>query len=656
MNETTTQNDNPWPPCSDACPAGTDVRGYIAAISEGRYEDAFEIIRSVNPFGSACGRICPHACEDNCRRRDVDEPLSARALKRFVYETVREYRKTHSSIQEAPVGESGKRVAIVGAGPSGMTAARNLTLKGHNVEVFEREEKAGGMMMNAIPKYRLPEAALQEDIDAILGLEIQLNTGKSLGKDFSVSDLRADGFDAVILAIGLQESHTLPLPGMDSENVLLALPFLRALAKGETPKIGKNVIVVGGGNVAIDVARSARRIGAEKVIMVCLESMDIIPASPWEIEEAEEEGIELNPSWGPECVEIEDGAVCGLTCKAVESVFDEEGRFSPTFYEDQLTRLEGDTIILAIGQRADLDWAEGTDIDYQGFRLIVDPDTLSTSSKGVFACGEVARGPGSAIQAVASGQKVAQVVDNYLKTGHVEQLPAEERKVVGRLDDVHAEKILKEERQPIILAAPEERLKDFTAYEKAYTEEQAMLESRRCLNCGLGAQLIPGRYCAVCLTCVRVCPFGVPEITGRKASFSEDFCVACGMCGVECPGAAINVRRFPEDRFEGEIEEVLKKTGDGIVRFACIQNVVSRKTLAAKDTVYMNCLGRLSELDVLKAFNIGAAEVVIRVRKDHECKNGHALERLIDRMESINDRLSAVGIEKRIVVEEIEAK
>jgi formate dehydrogenase beta subunit len=656
MTELTTQNDNIWPPCSDACPAGTDVRGYIAAISEGRYEDAFEIIRSVNPFGSACGRICPHACEDNCRRRDVDEAVSARALKRFVYETVSEYRRTHRSVPDTPVGESGKRVAIVGAGPSGLTAARNLALKGHNVEVFEREEKAGGMMMNAIPKYRLPEEALQEDIDAILGLEIKLHTGKSLGKDFSMDELRAKGFDAVILAIGLQESHTLPLPGMDAENVILALPFLRALSKGEVPKIGKNVIVVGGGNVAIDVARSAKRIGAEKVIMVCLESMDIIPASPWEVEEAMEEGIELNPSWGPECVEMEDGDVCGLTCKAVESVFDDEGRFSPTFYEDQVTRLEGDTIILAIGQRADLDWAEGTDIDYQGFRLVVDPDTLSTSSKGVFACGEAARGPGSAIQAVAHGQKAARVVDNYLKTGLVEQLPIEERKVVGRLDDIHAEKIPKEERQPIILMKPEERLKGFMAYEKAYTEEQAMLESRRCMNCGLGAHLISDRYCAICLTCLRICPFGVPEIAGRKVSFPEAFCVACGMCSIECPGAAINIRRFPEDRLEGEINAVLKKAGDGIVRFACIQNVVSRKTLAEKNAVYMDCLGRLSELDMLKAFNFGAEKVVILMRKDHECKNGQGVERLMNRVESINDRLSAAGIEKRIIIEEIEAK
>jgi len=653
MSEHTPRHDNIWPPCSDACPAGTDVRGYIAAISEGRYEDAFEIIRSVNPFGSACGRICPHACEDSCRRRDVDEPLSARALKRFVYETVREYRRTHRSIPDVPLGESGKQVAIVGAGPSGLTAARNLTLKGHKVEVFEREQKAGGMMMNAIPKYRLPVEALQEDIDAILGLEIKLHPGKSLGKDFTIDDLRAKGFDAIIIAIGLQESHTLPLPGVNAENVLLALPFLRALARGKVPKIGKNIIVVGGGNVAIDVARSAKRLGAEKVMMVCLESMDIIPASPWEVEEAIEEGIELNPEWGPDCIETEDGAVCGLTCKAVESVFDEEGRFSPTFYEDQLTRLEGDTIILAIGQRADLNWAEGTDINYQGFRLIVDPITLATSSKGVFSCGEVARGPGSAIQAVAHGQKVALIVDKYLKTGRVEPLQEEERKVVGRLDDIHVEKIPKEERQPIIFLKAEDRLKGFMEYEKAYTEEQAMLESRRCLNCGLGAQLVPDRFCAICLTCLRICPFGAPQIEGRRVSFPEEFCVACGMCSIECPGAAINVRRFPEKQLEGEINEFLKKAEDGVVRFACIQNVTSRKMLAVKDAVYMDCLGRLAELDMLKAFSFGASKVVIRVRKDYECKYNQGVKRLINRIECLNERLTGMGIEKRVVVEEI---
>ncbi|MBW1840655.1 MAG: NAD(P)-binding protein, partial [Deltaproteobacteria bacterium] len=186
MPDQSKKNRNIWPPCSDACPAGTDVRGYIAAVSEGRYQDAFEIIRHVNPFGSACGRICPHACEDNCRRKDVDEALSARALKRFIYETEREYRKTHRSVPDVAFRESGKRVAIVGAGPSGLTAARDLALRGHTVEVFEREAEAGGMMMNAIPRYRLPREALQEDIDAILGLEIKLHAGKCLGKDFTI--------------------------------------------------------------------------------------------------------------------------------------------------------------------------------------------------------------------------------------------------------------------------------------------------------------------------------------------------------------------------------------------------------------------------------------------------------------------------------------
>ncbi|MFH2219009.1 MAG: FAD-dependent oxidoreductase [Pseudomonadota bacterium] len=656
MPDHSKKNNEFRPPCSDACPAGTDVRGYIAAISEGRYEDAFEIIRTVNPFGSACGRICPHACEDNCRRKDVDEALSARALKRFVYETMREYRKTHRSVPDLPPGESGKRVAIVGAGPSGLTAARDLALRGHTVEVFDREEKAGGMMMNAIPRYRLPREALQEDIDAIFGLPIKLHTGKCLGKDFTIDDLQKTGFDAVIVAIGLQDSHTLPLPGMDAGNVLLALPFLRALARGDAPEIGKNVIVVGGGNVAIDVARSAKRLGAEKVTMVCLESMDIIPASPWEIEEAVEEGIDINPSWGPECVELEDGDVCGLTCKAVESVFDENGRFSPTFFDDRITRLEGDTIILAIGQRSDLSWTEGTDIDTQGFRLIVDPNTLATSVSGLFACGEVASGPGSAIQAVAHGQKAARIVNNYLKTGKVEPLQKKEGKVVGRLDDAHANRISKEDRQPIILMPPRERIKGFMDYEKAYTEEQAMIESRRCMNCGLGAGLIPDRYCSACLTCLRVCPFGVPEFRGRRVSFPEAFCVACGMCAVECPGAVINVGRFPEGRLAEEIQAVLKKSGDGMVRFACIRNVTSRKMLESKDTVYMDCLGRLSDLDMLNAFRFGASKLVVHVRKDHECTFDRGMERLLNRVESVNARLGVLGVENRVDIVDIEAK
>jgi NADPH-dependent glutamate synthase beta subunit-like oxidoreductase/NAD-dependent dihydropyrimidine dehydrogenase PreA subunit len=656
MTEYPTHPDTIWPPCSDACPAGTDVRGYLDHIAHGRYIEAFELIRSVNPFGSACGRICPHACEEKCRRNDVDDPLAARALKRFAYETVKEYRRKHRSTPDIPLGTTGKRIAIVGAGPSGLTAARDLALRGHTVEVFEREEKAGGMLMNAIPNYRLPPEAIQEDINAILGLKIKLHTGQCLGKDFAIDGLKSDGFDAVIIAIGLQESHTLPLPGIDAENVLLALPFLRDLSRGEQPKIGSNVIVVGGGNVAIDVARSARRIGAEKVVIVCLESMDILPASPWEVEEAMEEGVELHPSWGPECIETADGEVCGLTCKSVKSVFDEEGRFAPTFHEDQLTSIEGDTVILAIGQRANMDWAEGTDIDYQGFRLIVDPDTLKTSSEGVFACGEVASGPGSAIQAVAHGKKAAKIVDNYLKTGRVEPFRKEEREVIGRLDDIHAQRIQKEKRQQIKLFSAEERLKGFMEYEKVFTEEEAMLEARRCLHCGLGAQLITSRYCAACLTCLRICPFGVPEMKGQRVSFPEEFCVACGVCATMCPGRAIEVRRFPEDRLEVEINEFFNKAKDGVVRFSCNQGVTTKKALEAKDAVYLDCLGSLSDLDLLKTLSMGASEIILKVPENYKCKCNQVLEMLIPRVESLNERLTAAKIDKKIIFEDMVAK
>lgn len=651
MPKYTEYMDDIWPPCSDACPAGTDVRGYIRAVSEGRYEDAFEIIRVSNPFGSACGRICPHACEQNCRRNDVDEPVAARSLKRYVYEQVREYRKVHRSKPDIPLGQSGKRVAIVGAGPAGMSAARDLALMGHTVEVFEREEKAGGMLMNAIPDYRLPRDTLEEDINAITGLGIKLNTKKSLGEDFTVESLQNDGFDAVILALGLQESHSLPLPGIDAQNVLLALPFLRALARGERPDIGKDVIVIGGGNVAMDVARSAKRLGADTVTCVCLESMDILPASPWEVEEAEEEGVNLRPSWGPKCIETENGAVCGLTCQAVERVFDEEGRFAPTFFEDQLTEVAGDTLILAIGQRADLDWAEGSGIDYQGFRLMVDPETLATSMAGVFACGEVARGPGSAIQAVDHGRKAAWIVNNYLETGETAPFPEKSRNVVGRLDEAHAGFVTKEEREPIVLMGPEERLKGFMDYESPYSEAQAMHEARRCMNCGDGAYVIPGK-CALCLTCQRVCPFGVPVMGGHAALFPEEFCVACGMCYSECPGNAIVIRRFLEDRSDGEVEEYLSRAEDRVVRFTCRQTAMSRQALETGDALFLDCLGTLSHQDLLRPFELGASRVVIESVKEHECKNGSSVERLLNRIKVVNEQLAGMGFEDAIVVEE----
>jgi len=384
-------------PCSAGCPVNTDTRRYVEAIARGDYEAALEVLLDANPFTSVCGRICHHPCEAACRRSKVDAPVGLRALKRFAVENARDYREA----RRCPVAPTfSERVAVVGSGPAGMAAAHDLAKQGYRVTVFEKADTPGGMLGAAIPRYRLPYEAVKEDLDDIVALGVELRTEVTIGVDLTLEDLRQQGFDAILLSTGLSESHTLNCPGIDSEGIFLAMPFLRAVRMGAPPEVGRRVIVVGGGNVAMDVARSVRRLGVTEVACICLESREEMPASPWEIEEALEEGVQIAPSWGVRTVFAEGGRVRGLELRRCTRVFDEAGRFSPTFDDSDVCTRLADTVILAIGQRADLTCIAGSSVQEERTgRLQYSPATLATSERGVFACGEVARGPGSAVEA-----------------------------------------------------------------------------------------------------------------------------------------------------------------------------------------------------------------------------------------------------------------
>jgi len=399
-----------WPPCRATCPAHADIRGYLEAIGKGQYAEALEIIREVLPFPGACGRICHHPCERECRRNDVDEAPAIRPLKRFVAE----YDYPDPPKIEPPVQDKDK-VAVIGAGPSGLTAALDLAKLGYKPTVFEKQPVAGGMLATAIPTYRLPKSVLQKDIDYILAHGIELKTGVEIGKDITMDKIRSDGFKAIIIAVGLSKSVTLPLDGADAKGVHLTLPFLEDFAFDRKPDIGKEVIVIGGGNVAVDVARCAVRAGADRVRMVCLENEEEQPAWSWEIEEGEEEGIETIHRLGPNRIVEEGGKVKGVEFKKVTRVFDEKGMFSPQYDEKEIKILDCDTVVFAIGQRGDTEFVKGSgvEMDERG-RLIYNRDTSRTSAEDVFACGEIVTGPGAAVEAVANGRRAARAVDQYL--------------------------------------------------------------------------------------------------------------------------------------------------------------------------------------------------------------------------------------------------
>ncbi|MGD0112740.1 MAG: FAD-dependent oxidoreductase [Armatimonadota bacterium] len=641
-------------PCLVACPVHTDTRMYVEGILQGRYEDALDLLLAANPFSSVCGRICHHPCEQSCRRSKVDAPVGLRQLKRFVVETTQDYRLQ----RRARVARSRtERVAIVGAGPAGLTVAHDLARAGFGVTVFEAAAEPGGMLGMAIPRYRLPYAVVREDIDDILALGVDLRTHCAVGRDITLADLQR-GFQAVLIATGLSESRGLGVPNIDSHGVLLALPLLRAVHAGEPVPLGERVVVVGGGNVAVDVARCVRRLGAMDVTMACLESREQMPAWEWELEEALEEGIKLAPSWGPIEVLAGNGAVAGIELRRCLRVFDDQGKFSPTFDDGETTALPADAIVLAIGQRGDLSCLNGSAVRVApGERLEYDPETMTTSERSVFACGEVVTGPGGAVEAVADGHRAARAIQHFLGTGDTLRQPrTRELPAIGDLPDETVELIKGRARVEVGRTAAETRIGGFSEIERCFTEAEARAEARRCLACTTGA-FVDQERCAGCLTCVRICPFGVATVTST-AVMAEERCQACGVCAAVCPAAAIALKRFGAERIEHNLNRLLSNDGQPplrgvIVSFCCLFEATSRKFLdenpeEVEETrvarVLVPCVGRLSVPDLLAPFEHGADAVCVIACGEGECLYPTAEERLEDRVERANQVLSEIGL------------
>ena len=380
-------------PCKRACAVHTSAQGYLALIADERFAEAYTVASEPNPFPAVCGRVCTHKCETDCTRGDVDEPLAIAGLKRFISD----YAFENVALPEKAEVTFKEKVAVVGAGPSGLTAARDLALLGYAVTVFESKPEAGGMLRFGIPEYRLPKAALQQDIDRILALGVDLQLNKAAGKDFTVDGLMkkgGGGYKAVYLAVGLQGGRTLPVPGADAEGVLDAVSVLKAASLGEKVDMGKNVVVIGGGDVAFDAGRTALRLGAEKVIINCIEDDQSVPASDDELTEGLDEGIAFNCSCMPSQIVVDDaGRACKvefLACSLGDP--DERGWRPPVAIAGSEHVLECDTVIFAIGQSMDEDFLEGAPrgVKVEKGQIVTDKATLGTGKKGVFAGGDAA--------------------------------------------------------------------------------------------------------------------------------------------------------------------------------------------------------------------------------------------------------------------------
>ena len=612
--------------CRTGCPVHTDAGGYVQAIADGRYEDAYIIARRPNPFASICGRVCAAPCEAKCRRKDIDAPVAIRALKRFVCEqhgvdsgqfNLDKVYPTAQRTERAKLG-NGRMVAVVGAGPAGLGCAHDLALMGFNVTVFEAQSMAGGMLTLGIPQYRLPRETVQAEIQVIVNLGVQIKLNSRLGRDFSLATLKQDGFEAIFLAIGAHKSRELNIEGADLDGTFRAIDYLLNINLGYQVNLQGKVVVIGGGNVAFDVARSvvrqagqidnmspeamrkilreatttldqltrgekegpedlkvaldvarqALRAGVREVHMYCLESLEEMPATKAEIDEAVEEGVKLHTRWGPKRILGKDGRVSGIELIKVASVFDQNRRFNPTFLEGTEETVAADGVVLAIGQSADLSWVRPEDNLKATARgtIEADPQTLATSRPDVFAGGDLAFGPRIIITAVAEGRRAAKSIAKFL-TGKTPTEPTTIRTTIYNAHRMFPGYERLPRREPPAIAI--ERRVGIAEVESVYRQPEALEQANRCLKCHI-SPVFDGDLCVLCGGCVDVCPefclrivdvanlkgdetltaavtarYGSKPSSGMAAAIIKDetACIRCGLCAARCPTHAITMER-----------------------------------------------------------------------------------------------------------------
>jgi heterodisulfide reductase subunit A-like polyferredoxin len=481
-------------PCKAACPSHVHVQGYLALTKKGKYKEALALIRKDCPLPSVCGRVCVRFCEEACTRAKIDEAVAINDVKWFLSEMVTD----EEPPEKAPPKD--KKVAVVGSGPAGLSCAYYLALRGYPVAVFEREPEPGGNLRYAIPEYRLSRRALQRDIDYIMKAGVEIRTSTPLGEGFSLEDLKAQGFEAIFLSFGCSTGPKLGIPGEDRPGVFKGVDFLKATAKGEPPDIGKKVVVIGGGNVAIDVALTARRVGAQEVHLVCLEDRDEMPAHDWEIADAEKEGVIIHNCWGPMDITEEDGRVRGICFKQCTCVFDESGRFNPSYDEECAMGVEADSVILAVGQIVDpalIPHLEGLTLGRANC-VVADPLTFETSMPGVFAAGDNVTGPKTVIQAIAGGKEAAESIRRMFEGEDLRK----GRDVSRPIADPDTTSVTKTARRRKRELPIHERQGNFNEIYIGFDQEDAQAETERCLSCGI---------CSECLECVRVCKAKAPN-------------------------------------------------------------------------------------------------------------------------------------------------
>jgi NADPH-dependent glutamate synthase beta subunit-like oxidoreductase/NAD-dependent dihydropyrimidine dehydrogenase PreA subunit len=497
-------------PCKTNCPAHIAVQGYVKMASLGKYSDALELIKKENPFPAVCGRICPRKCETECTRGDIDEPIAVDEIKKFIAD--QELNEKTRFIPKKRYNYA-KPIAVIGAGPAGLTCAYFLAIDGYKVTVFEKEQKLGGMLTLGIPSFRLEKNVVNAEIDVLKSLGVEFKTGVEVGKDITLNDLRNQGFKAFYIAVGAQGGRKLGLEGENAEGVIAGVDLLRDVNLGKDVKLNGKVIVIGGGNVAIDVARTAVRTGAENVDMFCLEARKEMPALEEEISEAEEEGITINNSWGPKKIVVENGKLKGVEFKKCISVFDNDGRFSPQYDESVTMMVEASCVLLSVGQS--IEWGrllEGSNVVLNRNNTVqADGFTYQTAAPDIFVGGDSFTGPKFAIDAIAAGKEGAISIHRFVQPGqslvlgrdHREyQMLDKENLVIEGYDNAPRQKV----------KHADDKVKSFRDPRVTFTEEQVKAETARCLGCG-------------------------------AVQVDVDMCIGCGQCTTKCKFDAITLKK-----------------------------------------------------------------------------------------------------------------
>ncbi|HET7754528.1 MAG TPA: FAD-dependent oxidoreductase [Anaeromyxobacteraceae bacterium] len=614
--------------CQVGCPVDTDGGRYCQLVAQGRYEEGYLVARAPNPFASVCGRVCAAPCEDACRRGSIDAPITIRALKRTVTERFGVesiHPDTQDRLREALVPEGnrypghlptrpmgagtskGRKVAVIGAGPAGLSAAHDLALLGYDVTVFEAAEEPGGMMRFGIPEYRLPRSVIRAEIDKILSLGVTLRTGTPLTPTFGLAELRRDGFESFFLSVGVQKGRDIAIPGVELDGVVKAVDYLLNANRGYRMDLGRRVVVIGGGFVAFDAARLALRAGrdddvgalgaalgaesdarlvealdsaraavrggAAEVTIVSLESFEEMPVlrtaqGHEEFEEAKKEGIRFQPRRGPKRF-VGGERLEKVQLRRVKQVFDASGRFAPAYDDEDVVEIAADGCVLAIGQQADLSFLkpeDGVELNPAG-TVKIDRTTLATSAPGVFAGGDVAFGPRNLIEAIANGKRAARSMHEYLsrEAARIESVIAIEKIPTRDYRMIAGFELVDRASPPTVDLG---RRSGITEVETAFATDDAIAQGARCLICHVQTIYDPEK-CVLCGRCVDVCPeyclslvpledVDLPEAERRalvdaadadglplSAMLKDDTnCIRCGLCAIRCPTDAMTMERF----------------------------------------------------------------------------------------------------------------